>query len=249
MHRFLAFRVPHPRLIAFAVGLSVAAVAALVYVSSVNVATAQQGATRGATVFMNNCQVCHGIAAQGRMGPPLNQLPPQIAQVPRAEVVQGLTQLVRNGIPGAMPRFVPEQLSDADIAALVDYLIENAANRPPGRSYYEALQPVGPVASTADRMYFPQTRHTVGGGFKSFWEANGGLAIFGYPVTEEYTLLNENGEVVTAQDFERARFESHADKGGGVQLGLLGSEWRSLRTHFLEGPPGGGGQGGPPSGP
>ena len=234
MHRFLALRVPHPRLAVLVAGASVALVAALVYtLSSAGTATAQQGAARGATVYMNNCQVCHGVAAQGRMGPPLNRIPPEVAQLPRPAVVQDLTGLIRNGIPGAMPRFVPEQLSDADIAALVDYLLENAANRPPGRDYYDALQPLAPVPDTADRRYFPQTRHTVSFAFKRFYEANGGVRIFGLPVTEEYTLVTENGEVITAQDFERARFEF---RNGSVQLGLIGAEWRSLRTHFLEGP-------------
>lgn len=239
MHRLSALRVPYPRLAALATGVSVVVVAAVVYLNGATVATAQQGAARGATVYMNNCQVCHGVNAQGRIGPPLNQLPPEIVNAPRPAIVQRLTGLVRSGIPGAMPRFVPEQLSDADVAALVDFLFENAANRPAGRSYYEALAPVGPVASTSAQAFFPETDHTLAGGFKAFWEMNGGLAVFGFPITEEYTGFAEDGQVVTMQDFERARLEY---RDGRVQLVLLGVQHRDLRLHFL------GGEGGPPPG-
>lgn len=84
------------------------------------------------------------------------------------------------------------------------------------------LEPVPAVASTADRTYFAQTGHTIAFGFKKFWEANGGVAIFGYPISEEFT---ENGR--TVQYFERARFEFNPDakdENGKVTLGLLGQE-------------------------
>jgi hypothetical protein len=155
-------------------------------------------------------------------------------------VVQQLTGVVRNDIPGAMPGFTPEQISDADVAALVDYLLDEADRTAPPQqnSFYAALAPVGPVANTADRTYFPQTRHTVSGAFKQFFEANGGVAIFGYPISQEYIGISEqDGQAYTMQMFERARFEYHpelADKGGNaVLLGLLGSEQRAFRTHFL----------------
>ena len=237
MPRFLAMRVPQPRLVALAASLGMAALAAACYVGGAGGVAAQQGAARGAVVYQNNCQVCHGVNAQGRIGPPLNEIPPEVRQLPRPGVVQELTGLVRNGIPGAMPRFVPEQLSDADIAALTDYLLDTVpTTKPAGPGYYEALQPVSPMASTADRTYFPQTQHSVAGAFKRFHEANGGVRIFGYPITEEYMMTTDTGEVIMAQDFERARFESRPGKEAtGVELGLIGAEWRSLRTHFLEG--------------
>ncbi|MBI4321210.1 MAG: PD40 domain-containing protein [Chloroflexi bacterium] len=78
-----------------------------------------------------------------------------------------------------------------------------------------------PVA-TANVRYFSETGHTVAFDFKGFWEGNGGVGIFGYPITEQ---LVENGLLV--QYFQRARFERHPDKAGGyrVQLGLLGEEY------------------------
>ena len=58
-----------------------------------------------------------------------------------------------------------------------------------------------PPADDAVRM-FPETGHGIGGGFRWFWEHNGGLPIFGYPLTDE---LVEDGR--TVQYFERAVFE------------------------------------------
>lgn len=75
---------------------------------------------------------------------------------------------------------------------------------------------------SANRRYFPETGHTIAYGFKEFWEANGGLAAFGYPISEEFT---ENGR--TVQYFERARFEFNPTSDNPnykVTLGLLGQE-------------------------
>jgi mono/diheme cytochrome c family protein len=229
-----------PRLTALAGGLVAAVVVGAFYVSGA-VANQPQpsGAAHGATVFVNNCQVCHGVNAQGRIGPPLLPLPERIASEPRPVVTQELTGLVRDGIPGAMPRFVPEQLSDADVAALVDWFFEANANVPQGRNFYEALAPVGAVENTGDRTFFDATGHTLTGGFKRYWEANGGLAQFGYPLTEEYVGFSEtDGKPYTMQLFERARFEYHPEHQGTpneVQQGLLGSESKDLRMHFLTG--------------
>jgi len=72
--------------------------------------------------------------------------------------------------------------------------------------------------------YFPETDHLVGNGFLKYWQTFGGLAAFGYPISEEYT--DPQTGFVT-QWFERARFEWHpgADPGHfDVLLGLLGDE-------------------------
>ncbi len=79
------------------------------------------------------------------------------------------------------------------------------------------FEQVTPAAATGDRTFYVQTGHTLGGAFQQFWKNNGGLAIFGYPISEE---LIENG--MTVQYFERARFELPAQ--GRVQLGFVGLE-------------------------
>src|SRR5690349_15552731 len=83
--------------------------------------------------------------------------------------------------------------------------------------------PFLPVKSPADStaLYFEATGHTLNMGFRDFWEKHGGLAVFGFPLTEEFV---ENGR--TTQYFERARFEYFAENPEPykVQLGLLGVE-------------------------
>jgi hypothetical protein len=55
-------------------------------------------------------------------------------------------------------------------------------------------------------FYFPETRHTLWGEFYRFWNRNGGLRTFGYPLSE---TVDENGQ--TVQYFERAKFVYNPD--------------------------------------
>ena len=75
-------------------------------------------------------------------------------------------------------------------------------------------------------VFFPEMGVGVGNGFKHFWERHGGLAVFGYPITQEFRERNaDDGQVYTVQYFERARFEYHPEHKGTryeTQLGLLG---------------------------
>lgn len=76
-------------------------------------------------------------------------------------------------------------------------------------------------ASNPTKVYFPETGHVVANGFLQYWRDNGGLMMFGYPLTEE---MSQNGR--TVQYFERAVFEYHADAPDGwkVQLRRLGAD-------------------------
>jgi hypothetical protein len=96
--------------------------------------------------------------------------------------------------------------------------------------------------------YFPETQHSLCGAFLSYWERRGGLAIFGYPISDEFTELNrQEGNSYTVQYFERNRFEYHPELAGSeyeVLLGLLGNDLTSGRraeAPFLPvaGPPSG----------
>lgn len=77
-------------------------------------------------------------------------------------------------------------------------------------------------------LFFPQTGHNLGL-FKDWWQANGGLAIFGYPLSEETQERNAaDGKTYTVQYFERNRLEYHPEYAGterSVLLGLLGVEY------------------------
>jgi len=73
-------------------------------------------------------------------------------------------------------------------------------------------------------MFFPETKHTISNSFRLYWQANGGLPIYGYPLSQEFTEKNpDDGNSYTVQYFERARFEWHPEiKGGSVLIGLMG---------------------------
>ncbi len=83
-------------------------------------------------------------------------------------------------------------------------------------------------ASAADRRFFPEAGHSLGGAFRWFWQQHGGLAVFGYPISEEFTEINPNdGQPYLVQYFERARFEYHPEHRGTdyeVMLGQLGRQ-------------------------
>ncbi|HYP19030.1 MAG TPA: N-acetylmuramoyl-L-alanine amidase, partial [Chloroflexia bacterium] len=61
----------------------------------------------------------------------------------------------------------------------------------------------------------------------------GGLAQFGFPISEEYKETLEDGRSYTVQYFERARFEYHPENlpPYNVLLGLLGRTVTAGREH------------------
>jgi hypothetical protein len=82
------------------------------------------------------------------------------------------------------------------------------------------MSPTAPQANDPYHRYYPETGHTVAYAFLNFYDINGGLDIFGYPITD---FVAENGRIV--QYFQRARMEWHPELSGDqrVQLGDLGS--------------------------
>src|SRR5207253_3680714 len=69
-----------------------------------------------------------------------------------------------------------------------------------------------PDPSNPAITYFPVVGHTLPGGFRDYWQAHGGLAQFGYPLTEEFAEKSPtNGRLYVTQYFERARFEWHPE--------------------------------------
>jgi hypothetical protein len=80
-------------------------------------------------------------------------------------------------------------------------------------------QGTGPIPNDQYRRYYPETKHILAYAFLNFYDANGGLDIFGYPITE---FISEGGRIV--QYFQRAKMEWHPELSGDqrVQLGDLG---------------------------
>ncbi|HET8627248.1 MAG TPA: glycoside hydrolase family 3 N-terminal domain-containing protein [Thermomicrobiales bacterium] len=88
----------------------------------------------------------------------------------------------------------------------------------------------------APTRYFPETGHTLSHGFLAYWEQFGGLPVFGYPLTDEYT---DPGTGLVTQYLERARFEWHPGAWPSrydVELGQLGREL-AQRQGLLGTPP------------
>ena len=90
------------------------------------------------------------------------------------------------------------------------------------------FKPTGAFASTKISYYFPQTQHSLSFGFLNYWLQHGGLALYGYPISEEFQEVNpEDGKSYTVQYFERNRFEYHPELAGSkyeTELGLLGNQ-------------------------
>jgi hypothetical protein len=102
-----------------------------------------------------------------------------------------------------------------------------------GREKEAPFQPINSFPNSNDRVYFTATGHSLAYGFKTYWDRNGGLAQFGYPITEEFKERNPtDGKTYTVQYFERARFEYHPEFAGTkyeVLLGHLG--WQLVRAN------------------
>lgn len=87
------------------------------------------------------------------------------------------------------------------------------------------FQPTDPQSNRVSSFFpesgfFPQTGHRIDSVFRDFWETNGAIQNFGYPLSEAF---DEDG--LTVQYFERAVFEWHpeAPRGWTVKLRRLGA--------------------------
>ena len=117
---------------------------------------------------------------------------------------------------------------------------------PPGSKPAPGTSPLCQAAQRADEVkssesrYFPETVHNLSGAFRRYWDQNGGLFIYGYPITEEFNAPSTGGKVYKQQYFERARFEYHPENTppADVQLGLLGVWSTQGRTFSRGGQPG-----------
>jgi hypothetical protein len=90
-----------------------------------------------------------------------------------------------------------------------------------------AFQPAPPTGQAGSR-YFPETQHSMAAEFVGYWDSHGGLALYGYPISDPFYELNAaDGRSYLVQYFERNRFEYHPEQAGTpfeVLLGLLGRE-------------------------
>ncbi|MDQ2808572.1 MAG: cellulase family glycosylhydrolase [Chloroflexota bacterium] len=106
-----------------------------------------------------------------------------------------------------------------------------------GTFRYKAKYPIGAPgqqANSQNAQHFTQTGHRLGGVFRSYWEAHGGLAQQGFPISDEFQEQSDlNGQSYKVQYFERAVFEYHPENVGTpyeVLLSQLG-KYQLGKTH------------------
>lgn len=107
------------------------------------------------------------------------------------------------------------------------YLQREAAEVPPTASV------AGPTAALpSDKIFAGVTGHYISGPFLQFWQARGGVALFGNPLSEEFV---QNG--FTVQLFEKALLEAHPTEQNPlnqVQLGFMGRQLADARGLTFE---------------
>ncbi len=104
--------------------------------------------------------------------------------------------------------------------------------------------PAGHAAPAAAPTCFevPGIYNCIDGQFKTYWQANGGLPVFGYPITAERAERNSDTQrAYSTQWFERNRLEAHPENQPPyhVLLGRLGAELLARQGRGFEGVPAG----------
>ena len=96
-------------------------------------------------------------------------------------------------------------------------------------------------ADAQDETCFPETGLCIIGRFRTYWDQNGGLGVFGFPISQGADETNrDTGKAHLTQWFERNRFEYHPENRPpyDILLGRLGVDrlqaqgrpWQSFPT-------------------
>lgn len=97
------------------------------------------------------------------------------------------------------------------------------------RQHEPEFRPVDIPPDTDDVDYFVETGHTLRGGFRTYWYNNGGLPVFGFPISERITERSAtDGQSYLVQYFERNRMEWHPEHEGTQYEILLGHLAREI---------------------
>ena len=87
-------------------------------------------------------------------------------------------------------------------------------------------------------LLFPETGYSIEGRFLEYWQANGGLPQFGYPISPVLTEAGEDSRPRQVQYFERNRFELHPEQARPYdvllgRLGVISLKERGIDWQFL----------------
>lgn len=92
-----------------------------------------------------------------------------------------------------------------------------------GLLFLVALANTPHTQAQSDERCFSETGQCIRGRIREYWEQNGGLPVFGFPIAPQQEQIIE-GKAVQAQNFERNRLELHPENARpyDVLLGRLG---------------------------
>jgi hypothetical protein len=110
-----------------------------------------------------------------------------------------------------------------------------------GTFLYEQKYPGGAsgqiASNTPDARFFPETGKHVGCIFLDYWQRNGGLMRFGYPISEEMIERDADGSAVRVQYFQRAVLKynqqaiAHFDSDSGYVIATASGTERYIAQH------------------
>jgi hypothetical protein len=89
------------------------------------------------------------------------------------------------------------------------------------------VAPAGSVSAAS--QYFPDTGHYLYAQFNDYWNGNGGLTQFGFPITKVFDQKSENGQTYPTQYLQRAVFEQHPENKG-TPFEVLGRRLAAIQT-------------------
>jgi hypothetical protein len=92
-----------------------------------------------------------------------------------------------------------------------------------------ALLPLPAVTAAQPARCFPETSQCISGAIRTYWERQGALRVFGYPITDVFVDQIEGTWTGPVQWFERDRLEDHSAEGLGVLAGRLGATMLELQ--------------------
>jgi hypothetical protein len=103
--------------------------------------------------------------------------------------------------------------------------------------------PAPATNAQSDARCFPETGYCISGRIRTFWERNGGLPVFGFPLGPQQEEVVE-GRGIQVQWFERNRLELHPQNAApyDVLLGRLGAGRLEQQRRDWRGFPAGGAQ-------
>lgn len=142
--------------------------------------------------------------------------------LPLTELIVGADGLQVQYFERARFEFRPDAAPDARVSVTRAGALLTAGRTEPAFQWLAA-------SPAPDRAFFPESGHTLGGAFAWFWQTRGGLAAFGYPISEEFHEYDPaSGQERLVQYFERARFAYYPEHIGTPDEVVLSPLGRAL---------------------